>query len=122
MEIGDKRLLAQKRRWRVRTRIKGTMERPRLSVHFSNRHVYAQCIDDHRAVTLASTSSISSKKVADVGPSQATISGAKEVGEILAAKALAVGIKQVVFDRGPRRYHGCVQAFAEAARGGGLEF
>jgi large subunit ribosomal protein L18 len=121
MEFIHKKLLAQKRRWRVRKRVVGTAERPRLSVHFSNRHIYAQCIDDGRAVTLVSASSLALKKANEVVLC-ANVAGARELGSVLAEKALASGLKCVVFDRGPRRYHGCVRAFAEAARGRGLEF
>jgi large subunit ribosomal protein L18 len=117
-----KSILERKRRWRVRARIFGTADRPRLSVCFSNKHIYAQCIDDRRAVTLVAVSSLSATFGGDGCRPKANVTGAKAVGEIFAAKAAAAGIKCVAFDRGARRYHGCVEAFANAAREGGLEF
>ncbi|MDR3316545.1 MAG: 50S ribosomal protein L18 [Puniceicoccales bacterium] len=113
--------LAQKRRWRVRARVNGTAERPRLSVHFSNKHIYAQCIDDEKAVTLVASTSLGAKEPSKVSL-RANVSGAKNLGDIFAQKTIAAGIRRVVFDRGARRYHGCVRAFADAARAAGLEF
>ncbi|MDR3117534.1 MAG: 50S ribosomal protein L18 [Puniceicoccales bacterium] len=118
MKAQDKRALAKRRRWRVRSRISGTVERPRLSVHFSNRHIYAQCIDDGEAVTLVAASSLGGEGE----PVHANRTGAAVLGESIARKALAHGIARVILDRGPRRYHGCVQEFADAARKAGLEF
>lgn len=99
-----------RRRVRVRAKIKGTKERPRLSVFRSNKHIYAQLIDDVGGETLA----------AALGG--ADVSAAGKVGKDLAEKAIKVGIKEVVFDRGGYNYHGRVKALAEAAREGGLEF
>ena len=102
---------------RVRKRVKGTAARPRLSVFRSSRHIYAQVIDDARGHTLAAASS------ADPGIDKGTktaIAGA--VGAGLAKRAIAVGVKQVVFDRGGYQYHGRVMALAEAAREEGLDF
>ncbi|MDR2576543.1 MAG: 50S ribosomal protein L18 [Puniceicoccales bacterium] len=115
-----KSTLAQKRRWRVRVRVRGTMDRPRLSVCFSNRHVYAQCVDDERGVTLMSASSIATE--GHRTELHANIAGAQRIGAAIAEKALAANVTHVVFDRGARRYHGCVKALADAARAGGLEF
>ena len=104
------------RRQRVRSRITGSAERPRLSVFKANRHIYAQVIDDNLGKTLAAASSkeVKSKgKKADL---------AKEVGKLVASKALLKNIKSVKFDRGGFAYHGRVKALAEGAREGGLEF
>lgn len=101
---------------RVRKKVIGTAERPRLAVYRSNRHIYAQVIDDFAGKTLAAASTLSG---ADGGePKEA----AKAVGKKVAEAAKAAGITQVTFDRGGFMYHGRVQAVAEGAREGGLEF
>ena len=110
---GNKR---KKRHLRIRNKISGTAERPRLSVFRSNKHIYAQAIDDVRGETLVSASDRDLKK----DGSDKEIAG--KVGKILAKKALKTGIKEVVFDRGGYRYHGRVKALAEGARDGGLKF
>lgn len=112
----DKNKLRRKRHARVRNRISGTAERPRLNVFRSNTHIYAQVIDDVAGVTLASASSNS-----------ASITGTKveqsaAVGKLVAERAKEKGITSVVFDRGGYLYHGRVKALAEAARENGLEF
>ena len=117
MKLDKKKNLLQKRRWRIRKKVKGTAERPRLAVNFSNKHIYAQCIDDSKGCTLAYIST-----VAKDSKTRANSKGATEVGKSIAEKAKTVGIKSVVFDRSGRRYHGCVKTFAEAAREGGLQF
>ena len=104
------------RRKRVRSRVTGSEDRPRLSVFKANAHIYAQLIDDATGKTLASASS---KEVKAKGKKS---DAAKEVGKILAAKALAKSIKAVKFDRGGFAYHGRVKALADGAREGGLEF
>ena len=104
------------RRRRVRSRVSGVLERPRLSVFKANRHIYAQLIDDESGKTLAAASSLKIKskgKKSDI---------AKEVGKMAAAQALAKNIKAVKFDRGGFAYHGRIKALAEGAREGGLEF
>lgn len=106
---------------RVRKRLFGTPERPRLSVFRSNKHIYAQIIDDLAGRTLCSASS-KCKELADKIKHGGNIKAAELVGKLLAERALACGIKKVVFDRGPYKYHGRVKALAEAARSGGLEF
>lgn len=94
--------------------------RPRLSVHRTLRYIYAQVIDDAQGKTLAAASSLSKEvKAAKGGKNLAT---AKKVGELLAKKAVAAGVKQVAFDRGGRLYHGRLKAVADGARAGGLEF
>lgn len=107
-----------KRHARVRNKISGTPEVPRLCVFRSAKHIYAQIIDDVNGVTLASASSL----VKDFGENGGNIEGAKKVGELVAKAAADKGIKDVVFDRGGYLYHGRVQALAEAARENGLNF
>ena len=112
--------LFERRRQRVRTSLrKRGGERPRLSVHRSGRHIYAQVIDDAQGVTLASASTVDKDLREQTG---ATVSGAQEVGRILAERAKAAGVTKVVFDRGGFLFHGRVKALADAAREGGLEF
>jgi len=107
---------------RVRSRISGTPERPRLSVFKSSRYVYAQVIDDAAGRTLAQASSRESAVASDVEGSAATVAAAKAVGKAIAERAKEKGIEQVVFDRGGAVYHGRVKAVAEGAREGGLQF
>ena len=116
MKILKKISLLRKRRWRIRKKVNGTSERPRLAVHFSNKNIFAQCIDDINGVTMIYVSSINNKEI------KANKDGALALGKMVAEKAKSSGIKNVVFDRSGRLYHGCVKAFAEAAREGGLEF
>ena len=107
-----------KRHRRVRKNISGTAERPRLNVFRSLNNIYAQIIDDTKGVTLVAASSLD-KGFDGYG---GNIEGAKKVGQLVAEKALAAGIKEVVFDRGGYVYHGRVAALAEGAREGGLVF
>lgn len=106
-----------KRKRRVSAKISGTAKRPRLSVFKSNKEIYAQLIDDSKAVTICS---FSSKKVKESGKNKSEV--ASLVGEGLAKEAKAKKIKEVVFDRSGYRYHGRVKALAEGARKGGLKF
>ncbi|HEV7314502.1 MAG: 50S ribosomal protein L18 [Proteobacteria bacterium] len=110
----------QKRRQRVRTALRQRAAgRPRLSVHRSGRHIYAQLIDDAAGATLASASTLDK----DVrGKTGATTAAAADVGKRLAAAAKKAGVTQVVFDRGGFLFHGRIKALADAAREGGLEF
>ncbi|MBC7263600.1 MAG: 50S ribosomal protein L18 [Chloroflexi bacterium] len=118
----DVRLARKRRHARVRKRVFGTPERPRLSVYRSLRHIYAQIIDDTMGHTLVSASTLDAE-VRERMPEEAAKSDqAKVVGEVLARRAVEKGLKAVVFDRGGYRYHGRVKALAEAARAGGLEF
>ncbi|MGB7847427.1 MAG: 50S ribosomal protein L18 [Candidatus Acidiferrum sp.] len=114
---------AQRRRVhaRVRTRVTGTAERPRLCVYRSLGHIYAQIIDDRSGRTLVSASSIDkeSKKNLKGG---GNIASAKAVGKFIAERAKAAGVVKVVFDRGGYKYHGRVKALADAAREAGLQF
>jgi large subunit ribosomal protein L18 len=105
------------RKIRVRSKIKGIPERPRLSVFRSNIHIYSQIIDDSSGRTLVSASSLEFRNEKLKG-----LEKAKKVGEMIAQRALKKGIKKVVFNRGPYKYHGRVKELAEAARKSGLEF
>lgn len=108
-----------KRHLRVRKKVSGTSERPRLAVFRSEKNIYAQIIDDVKAVTLVSASTLDKDFESKVGSNK---EAAKVVGQLIAKKALDNGIKTVVFDRGGYVYHGRVQELAEAAREAGLEF
>ena len=109
---------SQKRHVRVRGKISGTPERPRLCVFRSESNIYAQIIDDVNGATLAAASSVEKGFEGNGG----NIEAAKKVGAAIAERAKAKGIEEVVFDRGGYIYHGRVQALAEAAREGGLKF
>jgi large subunit ribosomal protein L18 len=113
-----KRNARVRRHRRVRKKVQGSTERPRLAVFRSNKHISAQVIDDTTGRTLASASSLE----ADLRSSGGNIEGAKKVGELLASRAKDAGVTQVVFDRGGFRYHGRVASLADAARTAGLEF
>lgn len=111
-----------RRKTRVRHAIQAKSHRPRLSVHRTLKNIYAQIVDDVAGCTLASASSVDKDLRETVGKNGGNKTGATLVGQALAAKALAKGVKEVVFDRGPLRYHGRVQVLADAARKGGLVF
>ncbi|MCL2617399.1 MAG: 50S ribosomal protein L18 [Defluviitaleaceae bacterium] len=111
----------KKRHERVRTKIAGTAERPRLAVFRSNDHIYAQVIDDDAQHTLCAASTVE-KEIKSKLENTANVDAAKVVGEVLAKKALAKGIQSVIFDRGGYLYHGKVKALADAAREAGLQF
>lgn len=113
----SRRAVRDRRHLRVREKVSGTAEAPRLCVFRSNKNIEAQIIDDTKGITLTSCSS-TQLKLENGGNCEA----AAKVGEALAKKALEAGIKKVVFDRGGYQYHGRVQALAEAAREAGLEF
>lgn len=118
----SKKLSAQKvRHVRLRKRISGTAERPRLSVHFSGSHIYAQLIDDVAGKTLAGVST-TEKGFSSGGRVGANVETAVRVGKEVAARAVSKNVSKVVFDRGGSRYHGKVKALADAAREGGLNF
>jgi large subunit ribosomal protein L18 len=102
---------------RIREKLSGTGERPRLNVYRSLNHIYAQVIDDQKGETLASASSMAMKL-----KTGGNIAAAKEIGKALGERAVAKGVKRVVFDRGGYLYHGRVKALADAAREAGLEF
>lgn len=121
MATVDRREQREKRHRRIRAKVNGTGERPRLNVFRSNRHIYAQVIDDVRQHTLAAASTMDAQLRSQLG-NNAKIDEAKLVGRLIAERAQAAGVTKVVFDRGGYRYHGRVQALADAAREGGLEF
>ena len=114
----DRKAARAKRHTRVRAKVSGTPECPRLNVFRSAKHIYAQLIDDVNGVTLASASSLSKDFEGNGGNKD----GAKKVGELIAKHAADKGISEVVFDRGGYLYHGRVKELAEGAREGGLKF
>lgn len=116
----DKNKTRKIRHFRVRKKIKGTTERPRLNVFRSSKHIYAQIIDDTKGITLAAASTLDKElgEIKNVG----NVEAAKKVGALIAKRAQEKGIKNVVFDRGGYLYHGRVQALADAAREAGLDF
>jgi len=107
-----------RRHRRVRKKVLGTAERPRLAVFRSNKHIYAQAIDDISGRTVASASTVEAERRGDP---TATVDAAKQVGQAVAERAKAAGMTTVVFDRGGFKYHGRVAAVGEGARAGGLE-
>ena len=109
-----------KRVRRIRKKISGTSERPRLRVFKSNKHMYAQIIDDTAGRTLVSMSTIDKEYAA--GDEKGKVAAAKKIGVALASRAKAAGISKVIFDRGGSLYHGRVKSLSEGAREGGLEF
>lgn len=115
----DKNKVRQKRHGRVRNLLSGTTERPRLNVYRSNKHIYAQLIDDTAQITLVSAST---QDPEFKGESGSNVEAAKEVGALVATRAKEKGVDKVVFDRGGYLYHGRVKALADAARENGLEF
>jgi large subunit ribosomal protein L18 len=117
--MNNKTIARQKIRYRIRKRISGTAALPRLSVFRSNTDIYVQLIDDTTGTTLASASSRQKDITAQKGPK---IEKSKLVGQAIAQKATALGLKKVVFDRGGYLYHGRVKSVADGAREGGLEF
>ncbi len=117
----NRKELRQMRHIRIRKHLSGTPERPRLSVFISLKNIYAQIIDDSKGVTLVSASTLD-KDLKGKLKSMKTVEAARLVGETIAEKALAKGIKQVAFDRGGYLYHGRVKALADAAREKGLKF
>jgi len=106
---------------RVRTRVSGTTERPRLCVYRSLGHIYAQVIDDHSGKTLVSASSVDGETKKNL-KGGGNIAAAKVIGKAVAERAKAAGVQKVVFDRGGYKYHGRVKALADAAREAGLQF
>ncbi|MBI3208375.1 MAG: 50S ribosomal protein L18 [Candidatus Solibacter usitatus] len=104
---------------RIRKKMNGTLERPRLAVFRSLQHIYAQVIDDRAGTTLVAASSAQDEVAAKSG---GNLAGAKTIGKLVAERALAKGIQNVVFDRGGFLYHGRVKALADAAREAGLKF
>ncbi len=121
MRTEKKIKLKQLRRWRIRKKVTGTSERPRMSVCFTNQNIHVQFIDDVAGKTLAATSTVS-KGTPDREKMAANMATAKTVGSLAAKAAIDKGISAVVFDRGGTRYHGKIKALADAAREAGLKF
>lgn len=119
MSTDPKVLRRQKLRWRIRTKIHGTAQKPRLCVFRSNKDIYLQLIDDNTGTTLAAANS-RQKDVAAVAGTK--VEKSANVGKVLAQKATALGITECIFDRGGYLYHGRVKAAADGAREGGLKF
>ena len=119
--IKRKNIARSKRKRRVRRKIIGTNQRPRLSVFRSSKHIFAQIIDDEKGITLVAASSLS-PEVRDSLSTTGNIDAARKVGELIARKAKENQIESIVFDRAGYLYHGRVQGLAEAAREGGLKF
>lgn len=117
----DKNKLRQKKHMRIRNKISGTPARPRLNVYKSNKNIYAQIIDDMAGVTLVAASSLDTALKNEI-PYGGNKNAAKEVGKLIAKRAVEKGIKAIVFDRGGYIYHGRVKELADAARAEGLEF
>jgi large subunit ribosomal protein L18 len=117
----DRKAARQRVHQRIRKRVTGTAERPRLSIHFSAKHVYAQIIDDEEGRTVASASTAESELLGKSKPA-ANRASAELIGKAIAERLLAKKMENVVFDRGGFQYHGKVKALADAARAGGLKF
>ena len=121
MQHAKKKKLRQLRKWRIRKKVVGTTERPRMSVTFSNEHIYVQFIDDSKGVTVASAST-RHKSTPDREKLGANVEGARKIGTLAAEAAKGKGVGAVVFDRNGARYHGKIKALADAAREAGLKF
>lgn len=117
----DKKDVRRRIRYRIRKKLEGTPERPRLAVFRSEKHIYAQAIDDSTGKTLAHASSLEAA-LRGASPRGANVAAAKAVGGAIAAKLKEKGVESIVFDRGGFLYHGRVKALAEAAREAGLKF
>ncbi len=117
----DRKKLRRRRHLRVRKKVFGTSERPRLAVYRSNKHIYAQIIDDTKGHTLVFASTLD-KELRDKLEKTWDKNAAREVGKLIGKRALEKGIKKVVFDRGGFKYHGRIKELADGAREAGLEF
>ena len=117
----DKQQRLQRRKYGIRKSLFGSPERPRLSVFRSDKHIYAQIIDDHAGRTLAAAASTLADVRGDLA-NGGNVEAAKRVGRAIAERAKSIGVTKVAFDRGGRKYHGRVKALADAAREGGLQF
>lgn len=115
----NRKEINQKRHYRLRRKLSGSAERPRLAVHRSGKHIYAQIIDDVKSLTLVAASSVE-KELREA--SGANVQAARQVGSLIAQRAKKAGIETVVFDRGGFLYHGRIAALADAARESGLVF
>ncbi len=119
--VNQRKMLREKRKKRIRKRITGTTERPRLTVYRSARHIYTQIIDDTKGVTLASASTVE-KEVREQQTFANKTAAAVFIGKLIAQRATSQGIKSVVFDRNGFLYHGRVKAITDGAREAGLDF
>ena len=119
MRTEKKLKLRQLRRYRIRKKVSGTTERPRMAVCFTSENIHVQFIDDTVGKTLAAASTVSKGETKELS---ANVAGAKKLGAIAAKAAIDKGISAVVFDRGGTRYHGKIKALADAAREAGLKF
>ncbi|HEX9048063.1 MAG TPA: 50S ribosomal protein L18 [Verrucomicrobiae bacterium] len=119
MRTEKKLKLKQLRRWRIRKKVNGTAERPRMAVCFTSENIHVQFIDDVAGKTLAAVSTVGKGEAKDAS---ANVAGAKKVGALAAKAALDKGVSTVVFDRRGTRYHGKIKALADAAREAGLKF
>jgi large subunit ribosomal protein L18 len=117
-KTSQKQVIRFKHKKRIRSKIAGTAEKPRLVVFRSNANMYAQLIDDTKAHTIVAASTMEK----ELSKSGANVEGAKAVGQLIAKRAMAKGVKDVVFDRGGYLYHGKIKALADAAREAGLNF
>lgn len=118
MKLSKKKELAQKRRWRIRKKVNGSSERPRVAVCFTNKNIHAQCVDDtsgHTVIGLATTHT-------DFKNLLPNVAGAQKLGTVFGEQIKSKGYSSVVFDRSGRKYHGCVKAFADALREQGIKF
>ena len=118
MSTINRKEIRQRVHARIRKKVAGTTERPRLAVHYSNQHIYVQVIDDAVGRTLAAASTLDK----EVENASSNIVSAQKVGSLIAERAKAANVSSVVFDRGGHIYHGKVKALADAAREGGLQF
>ncbi|MCK8602667.1 50S ribosomal protein L18 [Desulfoferrobacter suflitae] len=121
LKTNPREVARAKRKKRIRKKLEGTAERPRLSVFRSEKHIYAQVIDDVQGVTLAAAST-QSPEYRELDPPKGKVGAAERVGELIAKRAQAKGVSKVVFDRNGFIYHGRVRALADAARKAGLDF
>jgi large subunit ribosomal protein L18 len=121
MAASDRKEIRHRIHTRIRKRVSGTAERPRLAVHFSGKHVYAQVIDDDAGRTLAAAAT-TEEKVVGKSKAGANRASAEKVGKAIAERLLSKKVDKVIFDRGGFLYHGKVKALADAAREGGLKF
>ena len=121
MALLDRKITRTRIHKRIRKRVNGTAERPRLAVHFSGKHVYAQVVDDDAGTTLVSAAT-TEKDLRGKGKAAANRTTAEQIGKTIAERLLAKKVDKVIFDRGGFLYHGKVKALADAAREGGLKF
>ena len=118
MSIIKRKSIRQRIHKRIRRKVSGTTERPRLAIHYSNQHIYAQAIDDTVGRTLVAASTLDKS----MEKASSNVESAQKVGKLIAERAKGSNISNVVFDRGGHLYHGKVKALADAAREGGLQF